>query len=93
VGVGWMGSVEIKNYLLVIKTASGSAGVSEAAMAVLVQQTLAVVSRTQHWLLGALVLSAIAGIVGFVSVSAIIRNLGLLRETAQLMASGDLTAR
>jgi urea transport system substrate-binding protein len=93
VGVGWMGSVEIKNYLLVIKTASGSAGVSEAAMAVLVQQTLAVVSRTQHWLLGALVLSAIAGIVGFVSVSAIIRNLGLLRETAELMSSGDLTAR
>jgi urea transport system substrate-binding protein len=93
VGVGWMGSVEIKNYLLVIKTASGSAGVSEAAMAVLVQQTLAVVSRTQHWLLGALVLSAIAGIVGFVSVSAIIRNLGLLRETAEQMASGDLTAR
>ena len=93
VGVGWMGSVEIKNYLLVIKTASGSAGVSEAAMAVLVQQTLAVVSRTQHWLLGALVLSAIAGIVGFVSVSAILRNLGLLRETAEQMASGDLTAR
>jgi urea transport system substrate-binding protein len=93
VGVGWMGSVEIKNYLLVIKTASAPAGVSEAAMAVLVQQTLAVVSRTQHWLLGALVLSAIAGIVGFVSVSAIIRNLGLLRETAQQMASGDLTAR
>jgi len=93
VGVGWMGSVEIQNYLLVIKTASAPAGVSEAAMAVLVQQTLAVVSRTQHWLLGALVLSAIAGIVGFVSVSAIIRNLGLLRETAELMASGDLTAR
>ena len=93
VGVGWMGSVEIKNYLLVIKTASAPAGVSEAAMAVLVQQTLAVVSRTQHWLLGALVLSSIAGIVGFVSVSAIIRNLGLLRETAQQMASGDLTAR
>jgi len=93
VGVGWMGSVEIKNYLLVIKTASAPAGVSEAAMAVLVQQTLAVVSRTQHWLLGALVLSSIAGIVAFVSVSAIIRNLGLLRETAQQMASGDLTAR
>jgi len=93
VGVGWMGSVEIKNYLLVIKTASAPAGVSEAAMAVLVQQTLAVVSRTQHWLLGALVLSAIAGIVGFVSVSAILRNLGLLRETAEQMASGDLTAR
>ncbi|MBD0313303.1 MAG: transporter substrate-binding protein, partial [Microcoleus sp. T3-bin5] len=93
VGVGWMGCVEIKNYLLVIKTASAPAGVSETAMAVLVQQTVAVVSRTQHWLLGALVLSAIAGIVGFVSVSAIIRNLGLLRETAQLMASGDLTAR
>ncbi|MEG4505421.1 urea ABC transporter substrate-binding protein [Microcoleus sp. F6_B4] len=94
VGVGWMGSVEIKNYLLTIKAASHPAAVvSEAAMAVLVQQTLAVVSRTQHWLVGALVLSAIAGIVGFVSVSAIIRNLGLLRETAELMASGDLTAR
>ncbi|MEG4807855.1 urea ABC transporter substrate-binding protein [Microcoleus sp. F8-D3] len=94
VGVGWMGSVEIKNYLLTIKAASHPAAVvSEAAMAVLVQQTLAVVSRTQHWLVGALVLSAIAGIVGFVSVSAIIRNLGLLRQTAELMASGDLTAR
>ncbi|MEP6490452.1 urea ABC transporter substrate-binding protein [Microcoleus vaginatus GB2-A3] len=94
VGVGWMGSVEMKNYLLTIEAASHpAAGVSEAAMAVLVQQTLAVVSRTQHWLLGALVLSAIAGIVGFVSVSAIIRNLGLLRETAEQMASGDLTAR
>ncbi|MEG4031726.1 MULTISPECIES: urea ABC transporter substrate-binding protein [unclassified Microcoleus] len=93
VGVGWMGSVEMKNYLLTIKAASIPAGVSEAAMGVLVQQTLAVASRTQHWLLGASVLSLIAGIVAFVSVSAIIRNLGLLRETAELMASGDFTAR
>ncbi|MEG4234587.1 urea ABC transporter substrate-binding protein [Microcoleus sp. Pol11C3] len=94
VGVGWIGSVEMKNYLLTIDAASAPvAGVPEAAMAVLVQQTLALVSRTQHWLLGALVLSSIAGIVGFVSVSAIIRNLGLLRLTAELMASGDLTAR
>ncbi|NQE36905.1 urea ABC transporter substrate-binding protein [Microcoleus asticus] len=94
VGVGWMGSVEMKNYLLTIEAASApAAGVPEAAMAVLVQQTLALVSRTQHWLLGALVLSSIAGIVGFVSVSAIIRNLGLLRQTAEQMASGDLTAR
>ncbi len=92
VGVGWMGSVEMQNYLLAIDAAS-AAGVPESAMAVLVQQTLAVASRTQHLLLGALVLSSIAGIVAFVSVSAIIRNLGLLRETAQLMASGDLTAR
>jgi len=94
VGVGWMGSVEMKNYLLTIEAASHpAAGVSEAAMAVLVQQTLFVASRTQHWLLAALGLSLIAGIVGFVSVSAVIRNLGLLRETAELMASGDLTAR
>lgn len=93
VGVGWMGSVEMKNYLLTIDAASAPAGVPEAAMVVLVQQTLALVSRTQHWLLGALVLSSIAGIVGLVSVSAIIRNLGLLRQTAELMASGDLTAR
>ncbi|MEG4205773.1 urea ABC transporter substrate-binding protein [Microcoleus sp. Pol7_A1] len=94
VGVGWMGSVEMKNYLLTIEAASApAAGVPEAAMAVLVQQTLALVSHTQHWLLGALVLSSIAGIVGFVSVSAIIRNLGLLRQTAEQMASGDLTAR
>lgn len=94
VGVGWMGSVDMKNYLLAIEAASAPAtGVSEAAQAVLVQQTLFVASRTQHWLMGALVLSLIAGIVGFVSVSAIIRNLGLLRETAEQMASGDLTAR
>ncbi|MEG4575868.1 urea ABC transporter substrate-binding protein [Microcoleus sp. N3A4] len=93
VGVGWMGSVEMKNYLLAIEAASDPAAVPEVSVAVLVQQTLFVASRTQHWLLGALVLSSIAGIVGFVSVSAIIRNLGLLRETAELMASGDLTAR
>ncbi|MBE9184610.1 urea ABC transporter substrate-binding protein [Microcoleus sp. LEGE 07076] len=93
-GVGWIGTAEMKNYLLAIEAASApAAGVSEAAMAVLVEQTLFVASRTQHWLLGALVLSSIAGIVACVSVSAIIRNLGLLRETAQLMASGDLTAR
>ncbi|HSF74366.1 MAG TPA: urea ABC transporter substrate-binding protein [Microcoleus sp.] len=94
VGVGWMGSVEMKNYLLTIEAASDpAAGVPEAAMAVLVQQTLLVASRTQHWLMGALALSLLAGIVAFVSVSAIIRNLGLLRETAEQMASGDLTAR
>ncbi|MEG4913465.1 urea ABC transporter substrate-binding protein [Microcoleus sp. B7-D4] len=94
VGVGWMGSVEMQNYLLTIEAASDpAAGVPEAAMAVLVQQTLLVASRTQHWLMGALALSSIAGIVGFVSVSAIIRNLGLLRQTAEQMASGDLTAR
>ncbi|AFZ10343.1 integral membrane sensor hybrid histidine kinase [Oscillatoria nigro-viridis PCC 7112] len=94
VGVGWMGSVEMKNYLLTIEAASDpAAGVPEAAMAVLVQQTLLVASRTQHWLMGALGLSLIAGIVAFVSVSAIIRNLGWLRETAEQMASGDLTAR
>ncbi|MGB3263743.1 MAG: urea ABC transporter substrate-binding protein [Microcoleus sp.] len=93
-GVGWMGIVQMKNYLLAIEAASDpAAGVSEAAMGVLVQQTLFVASRTQHWLLGALVLSSIAGIAACVSVSAIIRNLGLLRKTAQLMASGDLTAR
>ncbi|MEG4111073.1 MULTISPECIES: urea ABC transporter substrate-binding protein [unclassified Microcoleus] len=93
VGVGWMGSLEMKNYLLTMDAASAPAGVPEAAMAVLVQQTLFVASRTQHWLLAALGLSLIAGIVAFVSVSAIIRNLGLLRETAEQMASGDLTAR
>ncbi|MEG4344875.1 urea ABC transporter substrate-binding protein [Microcoleus sp. A003_D6] len=93
VGVGWIGAVEMKNYLLAIEAASAPAGVPEAAMGVLVQQTLLVASRTQHWLLGALVLSSIAGIVGFVSVSAIIRNIGLVRKTAELMASGDLTAR
>ena len=94
VGVGWMGSVEMKNYLLAIEAASApAAGVPEAAMAVLVDETLAAASRTQYWLMAAWVLSSSAGIVGLVSVSAIIRNLGLLRETAQLMASGDLTAR
>ncbi|PSB41664.1 urea ABC transporter substrate-binding protein [filamentous cyanobacterium Phorm 6] len=92
VGVGWMGSVEMQNYLLAIEAVS-AAGVPESAMAVLVQQTLAVASRTQHLLLGALVLSSIAGILSCVSVSAIIRNLGLLRETAELMASGDFTVR
>jgi len=93
-GVGWMGAVEMKNYLLAIQAASApAAGVPEAAIGLLVQQTLFVASRTQSLLMGALVLSSIAGIVAFVSVSAIIRNLGLLRETAQLMASGDLTAR
>ncbi|MBE9096408.1 urea ABC transporter substrate-binding protein [Tychonema sp. LEGE 07203] len=91
-GVGWIGIVEMKNYLLAIEAASDPAGVSPA-MTVLVQQTLLVASRTQHWLLGTLVLSSIAGIAACVSVSAIIRNLGLLRKTAQLMASGDLTAR
>ncbi|MCC3505627.1 MULTISPECIES: urea ABC transporter substrate-binding protein [unclassified Microcoleus] len=93
VGVGWMGSLEMKNSLLAMQAASAPAGAAEATMAVLAEQTMAVASRTQSWLVGALVLSSIAGIVACVSVSAIIRNLGLLRETAQLIASGDLTAR
>ncbi|MEG3845529.1 urea ABC transporter substrate-binding protein [Microcoleus sp. herbarium19] len=94
VGVGWMGSVEMKNYLLAIDSASAVAGrIPDEAMAVLVDRTLFAARRTQHLLMAAWVLSSIAGIVSFVSVSAIIRNLGLLRETAQLMASGDLTAR
>ncbi len=94
VGVGWMGAVEMKNYLLAIDSASAMAAkIPDEAMAVLVDRTLAAASRTQHWLMAAWILSSIAGIVGLVSVSAIIRNLGLLRETAQLMASGDLTAR
>jgi urea ABC transporter urea binding protein len=93
VGVGWMGSLEMKSSLLAIQAASAPGGAAEATMAVLAEQTMAVASRTQSWLVGALVLSSIAGIVACVSVSAIIRNLGLLRETAQLIASGDLTAR
>ncbi|WP_293343219.1 urea ABC transporter substrate-binding protein [Microcoleus sp. CAWBG58] len=93
VGVGWMGSLEMKNSLLAIQATSAPGGAVEATMAVLAEQTMAVASRTQSWLVGALVLSSIAGIVACVSVSAIIRNLGLLRETAQLIASGDLTAR
>jgi urea ABC transporter urea binding protein len=94
VGVGWIGSLEMKNYLLAIESASALAtGVPDEAMGVLVDQTLAVASLTQRWLMAALILSSIVGIVGLVSVSAIIRNLGLLREAAQLMASGDLTAR
>ncbi|MCC3405245.1 MAG: urea ABC transporter substrate-binding protein [Microcoleus sp. PH2017_10_PVI_O_A] len=91
--VGWMGAVEMKNYLLAMQAASAPGGVPEATMAVLADRTRAVASRTQSWLVGAVVLSSIAGIVACVSVSAIIRNLGLLRETAQMMASGDLTAR
>jgi urea transport system substrate-binding protein len=92
--VGWMGTVEMKNYLLAIEAASApAAGVPEVTMAVLAEQSMAVASRTQSWLVGALVLSSIAGIAACVSVSAIIRNLGLLRDTAQVMASGDLTAR
>ena len=93
VGAGWIGAVEMKNYLLGIQSAGAPAGVPDEAIAVLVQQALAVVSRTQRWLMAAWVLSSIAGIVALVSVSSIIRNLGLLREAAELMASGDLTAR
>ena len=93
VGVGWIGSVEMQNYVLAIKSASVPAGVPDEVMAVLVQQSLGVVSRTQRWLMGALVLSSIAGIVALVSVSALIRKIGWLRKTAEMMASGDLTAR
>ena len=92
-GVGWMAAVEMKNYVLAIQAASAAGGTPDVAIAGLVERTLLVASRTQNWLVGAFVLSAIAGIVGCVSVSAIIRNLGLLRKTAQQMASGDLTAR
>ncbi|MEG5059650.1 urea ABC transporter substrate-binding protein [Microcoleus sp. A2-C5] len=93
VGVGWIGAVQMKNYLLAIEAASAAAGVPDELMGVLVQQTLFVASGTQHWLMGALVLSSITGIVAFVSVSSLIRNIGLLRQAAELMASGDLTAR
>ncbi len=93
VGIGWIGSVEMQNYLLEIRSASVPAGVSDEVIGVLVQQTLGVVSRTQRWLVGALVLSSIAGIAALVSVSRLIRKIGWLRETAELMASGDLTAR
>lgn len=93
VGVGWIGSVEMQNYVLAMESASVPAGVPNEVMAVLVQQTLGVVSRTQRWLMGALVLSSIAGIVALVSVSALIRKIGWLRKTAEMMASGDLTAR
>ncbi len=93
VGVGWIGSVEMQNYVLAMESASVPAGVPDEVMAVLVQQTLGVVSRTQRWLMGALVLSSIAGIVALVSVSALIRKIGWLRKTAEMMASGDLTAR
>ncbi len=93
VGVGWIGSAQMQNYFLEIESASVSAGVSDAAMTFLVQQSLAVAIRTQRWLIGALVLSSIAGIVALVSVSALIRKIGWLRETAEMIASGDLTAR
>ena len=93
VGVGWIGSVEMQNYVLAIKSASVVAGVPDEVMAVIVQQTLGVVSRTQRWLMGALVLSSIAGIVALVSVSSLIRKIGWLRKTASMIASGDLTAR
>jgi len=94
VGAGWIGAVEMKNYLLGIQSAGAPpGGVPDEAIAVLVLQALAVVSRTQRWLMAAWFLSSIAGIVALVSVSSIMRNLGLLREAAELMASGDLTAR
>ncbi len=93
VGVGWIGSVEMQNYVQAMQSASVPAGVPDEVMGVLVQQTLGVVSRTQRWLMGALVLSSIAGIVALVSVSALIRKIGWLRKTAEMMASGDLTAR
>jgi urea ABC transporter urea binding protein len=94
VGAGWDGTMEMKHYLLGIQSVSApTARVSQVEIAVLVQQALEVASRTQRWLIVAGILSSIAGIIAFVSVSSIIRNLGLLRQAAQLMASGDLTAR
>ncbi|MGL5061087.1 MAG: urea ABC transporter substrate-binding protein, partial [Microcoleus sp.] len=93
VGVGWLGASQMKDYLMAIEVAASGNGVRDAAMAVLVEQTLTAASRTQQWLMAALVLSSIAGIVGLVSVSKIIRNLSLLRQAAQQMASGDFAVR
>ncbi|MEZ2343993.1 urea ABC transporter substrate-binding protein [Microcoleus sp.] len=93
VGIGWIGATEMQNYVLAIKSASVEGGVSDEVMTVLVQQTLGVVSRTQRWLIGAWILSSIAGVVALVSVSALIRKIGWLRKTASMIASGDLTAR
>jgi urea ABC transporter urea binding protein len=94
VGAGWIGVIEMKNYLLGIQSASAPVAiVPKEEISVLVQQALTVASRTQSWLIVAWILSSIAGIFALVSVSSIIRNLALLREAAQLMASGDLTAR
>jgi len=93
VGVGWIGAVEMQNYLLAIESASVGAGVPDEVVAVLVQESFGVVSRTQRWLMGTLVLSSIAGIVALVSVLALMRKIRWLREAAELMSSGDLMAR
>ncbi|HLO48582.1 MAG TPA: urea ABC transporter substrate-binding protein [Kamptonema sp.] len=87
VGVGWLGTTQRKLDFVAIATAD-----DETAQ-LLAENAIAAVNQTQFWLLVALVLSLVTGIVALAIVYRILRNLTLVRESAQLMASGDFTAR
>ena len=59
----------------------------------LLQQAFRQVYHSQQWLLASLFLSGLTGGIILFVVSRMLRNLSLLRQTAELLVSGDFTAR
>ena len=87
VGVGWVGTMQMKQDLIAI----AMSGDNTARL--LAGSAMAAVNQTEFLLLLALILSWLTGIFSLILVYRILRNLTLVRQTAQLMASGDFTVR
>lgn len=87
VWVGWIAVSEYKAQLMeIMQTSQGKA-------LLLAQQGLEGVNRSEFLLVVGLILSLVMCGVGWVVVSKITRNLASLTKTAQVLASGDLSAR
>jgi urea transport system substrate-binding protein len=87
VGVGWVGTTQMKQDLIAIAMSGDNTARLLAGAA------MAAVNQTECLLLLALILSWLTGIFSLLLVYRILRNLTLVRQTAQLMASGDFTVR
>ena len=87
VGVGWVGTMQMKQDLIAI----AMSGDNTARL--LAGSAMAAVNQTEYLLLLALILSWLTGIFSLLLVYRILRNLTLVRQTAQLMASGDFMVR
>ncbi|MCT7950668.1 urea ABC transporter substrate-binding protein [Ancylothrix sp. C2] len=87
VWVGWIAVSEHKAQLMrIVETSQGQA-------LLLAQEGLEGVNRSEFVLVVGLILSLVMCAVGWVVVSRITRNLASLTKTAQVLASGDLSAR
>ncbi|MDY6938940.1 MAG: transporter substrate-binding protein [Cyanobacteriota bacterium] len=92
-GVGWSAANQLERSMELVMRSLPSQPTADSITKQEAKQTIDAVKRTQSWLLAVLVTSLLIMPVALVVVFRITQALSLLRQKAQLLASGDFTTR